>query len=358
LYETLGFITLGKSALPEFGLTATTEPMLHESTRNPWNTGHSCGGSSGGSAALVAAGVVPIAHANDGGGSTRIPAACCGLVGLKPSRGRLPAAAGTDKLPLRITEQGMVSRSVRDTAHFYAWAEKFCPASSLPRIGLIDSPSSERLRIACLAQLDATAPTDGEVCQALQDTAQLCESLGHQVENITYPFGQNIFEDFILYWGMLAFSVKHLGFMFTGHRIQKDKLEPFTQSLSRHFSGNLLKFPSALKRLRHFAAVYDEFFNRYDLLLTPTTCHVAPPIGHLSIDQSLDEKYERLRQYVPFTFLQNVAGGPAISLPLGRSTLTNLPIGLQFAAPMGMEKRLLEVAFELEQAKPWPLLLV
>ena len=143
----LGFISLGKSNLCEFGLTATTEPLLSGPARNPWNLEHSTGGSSGGSAALVAAGVVPIAHANDGGGSIRIPAASCGLVGLKATRGRLPAVDGAALAPVKIVHQGMLSRSVRDTATFYAESEHRFPVRGLPPMGLVDRPPRRRLKI-------------------------------------------------------------------------------------------------------------------------------------------------------------------------------------------------------------------
>jgi amidase len=144
----LGFICLGKSTLPEFGLTATTEPLSSGITGNPWNSDYSTGGSSGGSAALVASGVVPIAHGNDGGGSIRIPAACCGLVGLKPSRGRLERVEGDSLLPVNILHQGVLTRTVRDTAAFYASAEKYRRAPKMPEIGTVQGPGKKRLRIA------------------------------------------------------------------------------------------------------------------------------------------------------------------------------------------------------------------
>lgn len=146
-FHSLGLVCLGKTTMPEFGLTGTTESSAHGATRNPWNLDHSTGGSSGGSAAMVAAGVVPLAHGNDGGGSTRIPAACCGLVGLKPTRGRLVNVEGSHLLPVNLVHQGVLTRSVRDTAVFYAGAEKHFRNKDLPDIGLVNGPNSRRLRI-------------------------------------------------------------------------------------------------------------------------------------------------------------------------------------------------------------------
>ena len=147
-YNSLGFRNLGKSTLPELGLTCSTESLATGPTRNPWNLDHSTGGSSGGAAALVASGVVPIARGNDGGGSIRIPASCCGLVGLKPSRWRLPNKASLDKMPVNIVCNGILSRTVRDTAVFYAEAEKIIIRNDLPKIGLVEHPNKKRLRIA------------------------------------------------------------------------------------------------------------------------------------------------------------------------------------------------------------------
>ena len=195
----LGFISLGKSNLCEFGLTATTEPLLSGPARNPWNPEHSTGGSSGGSAALVAAGVVPIAHANDGGGSIRIPAASCGLVGLKATRGRLPAVDGGALAPVKIVHQGMLSRSVRDTATFYAESEHRFPARGLPPIGLVDRPPRKRLKIGFFNTGLDDATCDTQTTDAVTATAALCEQLGHHVDQINFPYPSQIGHDFIAY---------------------------------------------------------------------------------------------------------------------------------------------------------------
>lgn len=347
-----GLIPLGKTSLPEFGLTATTEFSQAPPTRNPWNTAHSSGGSSGGSAALVAAGVVPIAHANDGGGSIRIPAACCGVVGLKPSRDRLRNAAMVEQLPLNIVADGVVSRTVRDTAAFYAAAEQHYANPKLPAIGMVTGPNTRRLKIAVCTERQGGGACDPEVAAAIERVAKTCEQLGHQVEWIESPVSEQMGEDFFLYWAMLAASLNYLGKVTLERQFDRQLLEPLTKNLSAHFMRNCWRFPSALRRLKGYHAVYAERFEHVDLILTPTLATPPPAIGHLALDLDIDTTWERLQAYASFTPVQNVTGAPAISLPLGQSS-KGLPIGLQFAAGMGQERLLLEMAYELETAMPW-----
>lgn len=178
-----GYICLGKSTLPEFGFNASTEPAQGDPTRNPWNLDYSCGASSGGAAALVAAGVVPIAHANDGGGSIRIPAACCGLVGLKPTRGRVVDNDAARDLPVNIISDGVVTRSVRDTAGFLAYAESWFKNRKLPAIGHVQGPPSGRqLRIGLvLDSINGHPPTDPETRLTVEQTARYLEKLGGHI---------------------------------------------------------------------------------------------------------------------------------------------------------------------------------
>jgi amidase len=349
-----GLVSLGKTTLPEFGLTATTESLATGSTRNPWNLDYSTGGSSGGSAALVAAGVVPLAHGNDGGGSIRIPAACCGLVGLKPSRGRLPDVAGTEKMPIHIVCNGVISRSVRDTAAFYATVEKKYRKPDLPEIGLVQHPGKDRLRIGLFTDTPHNTSSHTDSVEVTVHTGKLCEDLGHNVETISCPFKAQIMEDFIIYWGMLAFFIQHFGKMILDTRFDKKELEIWTLGLSRFFRKSFFKAPFSIRRLKKFSKQYEDIFSDYDILLSPTLSHAPPKIGYMGPEVSFELHFERLRQYVAFTPLQNTAGAPAISLPMGFSR-NGLPIGIHFAAAYGQEKRLLELAFELEEARPWPL---
>jgi len=353
-FNSIGLISLGKSALPEFGLTATTESLANGPTHNPWNTDYSTGGSSGGAAALVAAGVVPIAHGNDGGGSIRIPVACCGLVGLKPSRGRLISMEGSEYMPVNIVHHSVLSRTVRDTATFYAAAEKYYMSPNLPEMGLIKNPGKERLRIAFFTNSPDNTPCDSEHKTAVYDAAKVCEELGHNVKEISSPFQVQMGEDFVVYWGMMAFFIKNLGKLLRGKSFDRQKLEEFTSGLSRLFRKNLLKAPFVIRRLRKFARQYEEIFNHTDILLCPVVSHTPPELGFMGPNVTFDFALDRLKKFVPFTPAQNISGAPAISLPMGYSSKNNLPIGIQFAAAWGQDKRLIELAFELEDAKPWP----
>jgi amidase len=352
-FFSLGLISLGKTALPEFGFTATTEPLSSGITRNPWNTDYSSGGSSGGSAVMVASGVVPLAHGNDGGGSIRVPASCCGLVGLKSSRGRMELMEGTELLPVNIVYQGMLSRTVRDTAVFYAGAEKYRRNPKLPEIGLVQGPGKKRLRINFFTDTVYGTSAHPESADAVRRAAALCEELGHSVKEIHCPCNAQMADDFILYWGLLAFSFRYFGKLLVGPGFDSSKLEDWSLNLSRYFQKNILKAPATIKRLRGFAGIYNDIFNTCDLLLNPTLGHPVPPIGYIGPDVPYDEAFERVRNYVAFTPLQNVSGAPAITLPLGFCA-NGLPLGVQFGAAFGREKELLEIAFELEEARPWP----
>ena len=353
-FLSLGFVNLGKTTMPEFGLTGTTEALVHGPTHNPWKLGFSPGGSSGGSAALVAAGVVPIAHANDGGGSIRIPASCCGLVGLKPSCGRVVDVEGSALLPVKILHQGMLSRSVRDTAAFFHAAERYYRNSKLPEIGLVTRPG-RRLRIGFFTELDKDTPSHPECVAAVADAARLCEGLGHSVEEVPPPVDDRFHEDFFLLWAMLAFAVTRFGTRLVHPDFDKTKVEEFTEGLARHFKENVAGAPAAIWRLRRFAHQYARGFDDYDVLMNPTVAMPPPEHGYIGPEVPFDTAMERLKWFIPFTPTQNVAGGPAISLPLGRSQ-EGLPLGVHFASPLGDERTLLELALEIEAAAPWPTL--
>ncbi len=351
--ESTGLISLGKSALPEFGIPPTTESFSQGASCNPWNVHHSTGGSSGGSAALVAAGVVPIAHANDGGGSIRIPAACCGLVGLKPTRNRLVNHDGTDSLPINVVHEGVLTRSVRDTALFMSEAEKHFRNPLLPTLGLIENAGKKRLRIGVIANALGGVTVDPDVVAALKDTANLCESLGHNIEDIPIPFTDQIGEDFLDYYGFLFFIIHRFGKHVFQQDFDKNKLETLSYAFSRRFSKRMLRFPLVLMRLRNAIRVTGELFKHYDVILCPTLSSAAPKNGMLTNPAMPgDILINQIRNYAPFTALQNITGEPAISLPMGTSN-NGLPIGMQFSAGYGADKVLLELAYELEEAKQW-----
>lgn len=351
-YLAQGFTILGKSRLPEFGFSASTEYVGRPPVRNPWHTDYSSGASSGGSAALVAAGVVPIAHANDGGGSIRIPAAACGLVGLKPTRGRLVDGEAARALPINIIGEGIVSRSVRDTANFFTAAERYYYNRRFPAIGKVQGPGKNRLRIGIVMDSINGQATDPETRETILATARLLEKSGHSLQELPMPVPASFTQDFSLYWGMLSFMVSKLGRISMSPHFKAQETENLAQGLAKYYRENFLKTPLFLLRLKRIQAVYADIFRQYDLVLSPVTCHTTPKLGWLSAELDFDTHFNRLLNYVGFTPLNNAAGGPGISLPMG-NTKEGLPIGVHFSAAHGAERTLLEVAFELEALKPF-----
>ncbi|MCA8887720.1 MAG: amidase [Parvularculaceae bacterium] len=345
-----GVVSLGKSTTPEFGLTATTEPVSTGVTRNPWNTDYSTGGSSGGAAALVASGVVPIAHASDGGGSIRIPANCCGNVGLKVSRGRNPPAR--PELEISIAVHGVQSRTVRDTAAMIAAIEQPAEISGLPPVGLVTGPSERRLRIGLFTHGTAGRPVDPVVVEFAKAHAKICEGLGHSVEEVELPIAPTVEDDFILYWAANANDAISTWEQATGLKRNRLAFEPLTLGLADFYRTNADKYDGAVARLKQTPAQLDTLFDQYDVLLSPVLAQPTVEIGYLDTTLDYDVAMPRLLDYAQFTGLYNITGSPAISLPL--SMLDNgLPIGAMFGARTGDEATLLALGYELEEAAPW-----
>lgn len=352
--EDLGLVVLGKSATPELGLTGTTEPLRFGPCRNPWNSGHSAGGSSGGAAALVAAGVVPIAHASDGAGSIRLPAACCGLVGLKPSRGRIDLAH-SNLLPVNIGVNGVVTRTVRDTIAFYRGYEQLRPPRALPSMIPEPGPSrSQPLRVGFFTAAPSGTQVDPEVKAATEKAAAAVEALGHHVEPIAPPFSRRVHEDFYRYWYFVAWAQTTFGKILLHGKWDNDELEPFTRGLRKGFSSRKLTALQAVHRLRGFERSYAEAFQGHDVLLSPVATTPPPPIGYLSTAEPFATAMDRIQGYVGFTFFQNLAGAPGLALPFGQSQ-DGLPIGIHLAAARGQDATLLALATAFEEANPWPL---
>ena len=346
----LGLSPVAKTALSEFGLTATTETLRNGATRNPWNVARSTGGSSGGTAALVAAGVVPLGHGNDGGGSIRIPASCCGLVGLKPTRGRLPDIAVP--VPVDITGQGVLTRTVRDTARYYAEAERTYPVADLPPIGLVEGPSATRLRVGLVTVPPMGLPVSGEAVAAVQSTADLLSALGHEIVEVAHPVDDSFGPDFLRYWGLLAGLIRVAGLVDRRSGFDGSRIEPFTRELASVAREQAPLMPGTLRRLRALARDHESVYDSCDVLLSPVLAHEPPLLGYLGPDVEPRTHLLRVLRYVSFTPLQNVSGSPAISVPSGLGG-AGMPLGVQLAAPFGHERRLLELAFELEAAAPW-----
>jgi amidase len=348
-----GLHFIGKSATPAFGFGCTTEfDDDTPPTKNPWNLSLTAGGSSGGAAALVAAGVVPIAHANDGGGSIRIPAALCGLVGLKPSRGRLILQKKAKSMPINIVSDGVVTRTVRDTANFFYEAERYYTPNRLKPIGLVEGAAKKRLRIGFIFDSLLTKACQ-ETRDAVESTVKALADEGHHVEETTFQGEPRFANDFSLYWSFLAFTVEKFGDKIFSNGFDPSKLDGLTLGLSQNFKKNIFSTINAIWYLRRLE--YREIFRnwKYDAIISPVLARTTPELGHLSPAVPFQQLFERLKEYVGYTPVANAVGNTAISLPMSMSKRGD-PIGVQISAPTGEERRLLELAFELEGVRPWP----
>jgi amidase len=374
-----GLVIFGKTNTPELALKGTTEPEYWGPSRNPWNLAHTTGGSSGGSAATVAAGVVPMAGANDGGGSIRIPAACCGLFGLRPSRGRISQGPQTGEVWEGASSEGVVTRSVRDSAAMLDLLQG--PSAGDPFIiRPSERPYAEevgrdpgRLRIAFCTRSPIGTPVDAECVAAIQDTARLLASLGHHVEEAEPEIdGMALARSYLaLYFGHVA--VDYARALAQGARAADFELD--TRALAA--IGRALPaadYVAAHRRWNEFARALGRFFGRFDLYLTPTLA--CPPVrigsqglpalqrlvlkpllaldlgGLLLKGGQVEQMARDSLAKVPFTQLANLTGTPAMSVPLHWSA-GELPLGSHFIAPFGEEARLLRLAAQLEQARPW-----
>ncbi|POX99168.1 amidase [Mycobacterium kansasii] len=346
-----GLIALGKTQMSEFGFSAAAEHPRLGPVRNPWHIDYTAGASSSGSGALVAAGVVPIAHANDGGGSIRIPASCNGLVGLKPSRGRLPLDPQLRRLPIRIVANGVLTRSVRDTAAFYREAERLWRPPKLPPVGDVTSPGKRRLKIAVITR-SIHVEASPEVRELTLKSAALLEELGHHVEQVDQPPVPSSFtDDFVLYWGLMALAQVRSGRLTFGKTFDRTRLDSLTLGLARNARRNFHLLPAAIVRLRGVRRHTAQLFGTYDAVLTPTLADAPPRVGYLA-PTDYQQVMDRMANWVAYTPLQNVTGEPAISLPMAQSA-SGLPVGMMLSADLGREDRLLELAYELEEARPW-----
>jgi amidase len=345
-----GMVVLGKSNTPEFGLLASTESVLLGACHNPWKLDYSPGGSSGGAAAAVASGIVPVAHASDGGGSIRIPASACGIFGMKPSRGRFDLHG--ENLPGEIAVENCVSRTVRDSAMMFALSEDRSPKARLKPIGFVSSPAKKRLRIAFNTLDDLGMEPHADVRAALEASAKLCADLGHTVEPVKAPVeGEQLVDAFLTVWAegpteLVALARKM-------KKKPEDVLEPWTLGLAEFYAK---KPKDALaKSLAYFKTVeatVAKFMSGYDVWLTPVLAHTPPMIGEQAPTVAFPLLYDRVTKYATYTPIHNIAGTPAMSVPLGMSK-DGLPIGSQFAAAKGGEAVLFALAYELERAQPW-----
>ncbi|MBW2441457.1 MAG: amidase [Deltaproteobacteria bacterium] len=350
-----GLVTVGRTNTPEFGILPTTEPELFGPCRNPWNTERTPGGSSGGSAAAVAAGMVPMAHGNDGGGSIRIPASCCGLFGLKPTRGRNPLGPDFGDLMSGLVAEHALTRSVRDSAALLDatagpdvgdpyWA----PPPARPYLQEVGADPG-CLRIAFTANSGLDVAVHADCVQAVQDAAKLCADLGHEVEEKALPLdGEMLKMAFNVLWSAgLAAILKIVGAV----REQVEPLSWAIKEMSDRFSA--ADYILAVQTLQGAGRAVARFFQDYDVVLTPTLAEPPLPLG--SFDALPDYPlygYTRSASFACFTPLCNITGQPAMSVPLFWNA-ENLPVGVQFIGRFGDEATLFRLAAQLEEARPW-----
>lgn len=357
-----GCIPLGKTNVPEIGSMPVTESVAYGPCRNPWNTDYTPGGSSGGSAAAVAAGIVPLAHANDGGGSIRIPAASCGLVGLKPSRQRNPKGPIIGDAMGGLAEEHVVSRTVRDTAAMLdctAGPELGDPYFAPPQSAsyLKDSQTPPRaLKVGLFTtNLRTGTPVDPQLVAAAQETGKLLEGLGHHVEEVTLPVDYSMFQPaFTAIWAASATALLDTLALMTGRELRQQDFEPLTWGLyegGKAVTGG--QYQQSMMVLQMTGRAIAGFFTDHDILLTPTMGQTIAKVGQFSTGNSDVEKaFEPLLDYLPFTPLFNATGNPSISLPLHHDA-NGLPLGMMFTGDLGREDVLLQLAGQLEQAAPW-----
>jgi amidase len=350
-----GLIIVGRTNAPEFGLLPTTEPLLFGPCRNPWDTDRTTGGSSGGAAAAVAAGMVPMAHGNDGGGSIRIPASCCGIFGLKPTRARNPLGPDFGDVISGLVVEHALTRSVRDSAALLDatagpdvgdpyWA----PPPERPYLQEVGADPG-RLRIAFTTKAVTGVAVHADCAQAVEDAAKLCADLGHAIEEKSLPLNAEMLVDaFSVLWAAgTGSTIKALG-------ATRDQVEPLTwahQEMSVHYSA--ADYILAMQTLQGISREVARFFQDYDVLLTPTLAEPPLPLGSFNSppDNPLQGFY-RSAEFACFTPICNMTGQPGMSVPLFWNA-DNLPVGTHFIGRFGDEATLFRLAAQLEEARPW-----
>jgi amidase len=354
-----GFVLVGKTSLPEFGILPVTEPRRFGPTRNPWDTERTPGGSSGGAAAAVAAGMLPLAHGTDGGGSIRIPAACCGLVGLKPSRGRV--SRGPDQGEDFLVQDGVLTRTVAETAELLDVLAGYEPGDASwappPAEPFAAAASREpgRLRIGFTTDGAVDAELDPLCKRALRDAAKLLSSLGHEVQEVEAPWaGQDLLRVFTMVFGTPIAMGIFFGANVTGREPSEELVEPLSWTIwNRIRERTALDYMLARTQLSAVSRGIVALWSDFDVVMTPALAQRPVRIG--DIDACSDDPWEDFRRsgrFTPYTAVFNVTGQPAISLPLFHGE-DGLPLGVQIAGRPADEATLLSLAGQLEAVRPW-----
>ncbi len=362
-YRAAGFTLFGQTTSPEYGLTTSTESALYGQTRNPWNLARTSGGSSGGASACVASGVIPMAMASDGGGSIRIPAACTGLFGMKPSRGRIPMGPGKTENWNGLSTVHAVSRSVRDNAALMdathgpePGARYGCPSPERSFLSEASTPPG-RLRIALWDTAPNGIQPDAEARNGLDDTARLLEQLGHTVEKSDPQLdGEALGKGMLMIFSAHSAAMADARGAALGRELGSDDLEPVTLRLAE--LGRTVAMVDLVRADHAFIAAALAWHhwmdaNRFDLVLMPTLSREPVELGVLSLDPvDFDAYGEAVGSFAPWCPVFNQTGAPAMSVPLHWSR-QNLPIGMMFGARYGGEGLLYRLAGQLEEARPW-----
>ena len=357
-FRAAGLVAIGQTTAPEFGLNFATEPVRTGPTVNPWALDRGVGGSSGGSAALVAAGAVPLAHANDAAGSIRVPAACCGIVGLKPSRGRTPSGPLAGEAGFGLIGEFALTRSIRDTAHLLdavgspSIGEKYTLPAPIVPFARSHRQDPGRLRVALVTEAWSGVPVDAQVAAAAIAVGRTLEWIGHSVADA----GPEIDPDDIVEAEMLAVLASGAALLRAPRRPDPARLEAVSRVvLDETARASALDVAAAIDAQHRVTRAIGLFFTRYDLLLTPTVAQLPLRVGTLDYNEAghtARSWIRRILEFGPFTAPFNISGHPAISLPLGQSR-EGLPIGVQLVAAYGRDDLLLQAAAQLEQALPW-----
>jgi amidase len=360
-YRRAGLVIFGRTTSPEFGLTATTESVLWGVTRNPWNLERTSGGSSGGASAAVAAGILPAAHASDGGGSIRIPASCCGLFGMKPTRARVPSGPHQGEGWGGMSTAHAVTRSVRDSAALLdatqgpdEGAPYQAPAPERTYLEEV-TRSPGRLRIGLQTDAFNGAPTHPECRDAAIAAAKLCESLGHHVEPVKLEVDVQALgraTQVLIAANVQATTEDAAAAL--GRELGSDLVETITFFMVQGArSATAADYARAIRTIHATGRTVEAFLSRYDVLLSPTMASPPVAIGELSLANAPSADYiARIQAATGYTQLFNAAGQPAMSVPLAFAQ-DGMPLGVQFAARFGDEATLFRLAGQLEQAQPW-----